>query len=138
MKDGKAVDPSLVHSTMFWPMGKKLYCHHLQANLPDGSVLHSIQYKAKGCTDQGIVDKARSYNEEDADEGMMALYQALSEGEDIEVILNPRCGKPRFEYDKTNRVSTHGKLFPRTIRSKAAQRRVASEKKTASVLVEEI
>ena len=140
-KDGKAVDPSYVHSTMFWPMGKKLYCHRLQANLPDGTVLHSIQYKAKECTEQGIVAKARSYNEEDADEGMMALYQDLSEGKDIEVVLNPRCGKPRFEYDKDHRVSTHGKFFTRTIRSRAAQLRVASEKKTAaasSVTVEEI
>ena len=80
------------------------------------------------------------HNEEDADEGMMALYQALSESKDIEVVLNPRCGKPRFEYDKDHRVSTHGKFFTRTIRSRAAQLRVASEKKTAasSVTVEEV
>ena len=140
-KDGKAVDPSYVHSTMFWPMGKKLYCHRLQANLPDGRVLHSIQYKAKGCTEQGLVAKARSYNEDDADEGMMALYQDLSEGKDIEVVLNPRCGKPRFEYDKDHRVSTHGKFFTRRIRSRAAQLRVAAEKKTtasSSATVEEV
>lgn len=139
-KDGKVVDPSYVHSTMFWPMGKKLYCHRLQANLPDGRVLHTIQYKAKGCTEQGLVAKARSYNEDDADEGMMALYQDLSEGKDIEVVLNPRCGKPRFEYDKDHRVSTHGKFFTRSIRSRAAQLRVASEQKneTASATVEEV
>ena len=85
------------------------------------------------------MDKARSFNEEDGDEGMMTLYQALSEGENIEVTLNPRCGKPRFEYDKDHRVSTHGKFFTRTIRSRAAQLRVAAEKKaTSSATVEEV
>ena len=124
-KDGKSVDASFVHSTQFWPMGKKLYCHRLRADLPDGSVLHSIQYKCKGCTEHGLVYKAREFGE--GDEGVMALYQALADGKEIEVPLNPPGFKPRFEYDKNNRVSTHGKIFYRTIRSPAAIQRMEAD-----------
>jgi hypothetical protein len=52
-------------------------------------------------------------------------------GETIEVPLNPP-GQTRFVYDKDNRVSTHGKIFYRNIRSKAAQARVAAEQKAAA------
>jgi hypothetical protein len=54
----------------------------------------------------------------------------LSMGEIIEVPLNPP-GQTRFVYDKDNRVSTHGKIFYRNIRSKAAQARVTAEQEAA-------
>ena len=57
----------------------------------------------------------------------MALYQALADGKEIEVPLNPPGFKPRFEYDKNNRVSTHGKIFYRTIRSPAAIQRMEAD-----------
>ena len=89
-------------------------------------MVHSIQFKAKGVTHEGLVYKAREYGE--GDEGVLGFYMNLSMGEDIEVPLNPP-GVTRFVYDKDNRVSTHAKIFTRNLRSMAAQSRVATERK---------
>ena len=128
LPNGKALDPERVYSTDFWPMGKKLYCHALEGETEEGEVVKSIQFKCKGCTHEGLVYKAREYGA--GDEGVLGLYMALSMGELIEVPLNPP-GTARFTYDKDNRVSTHGKVFVRTLRSKAAERRRKQEAKSA-------
>lgn len=118
--EGKSISPELVHSTHFFPMAKKLYLHCLVATMPDGKVHHSIQFKSKGCTQSGLVYKAREYGE--GDEGVIGLYRSLSLGHTIEVPLNPP-GKVRFVYDKNNRVTTdRDKIFYRNIKSEAAQR----------------
>ena len=128
LPNGKALDPERVYSTDFWPMGKKLYCHALEGETEEGEVVNSIQFKCKGCTHEGLIYKAREYGK--GDEGVMGLYMALSMAEEIEVPLNPP-GVARFVYDKDNRVSTHGKVFMRTLRSKAAQRIREREAKSA-------
>lgn len=118
--EGKSISPDLVHSTHFFPMAKKLYLHCLVATMPDGKVHRSIQFKSKGCTQSGLVYKAREYGE--GHEGMIGLYRALSQGHTIEVPLNPP-GEVRFVYDKDNRVTTdRDKIFYRNIKSEAAQR----------------
>jgi len=118
--EGKSISPDLVHSTHFFPMAKKLYLHCLVATMPDGKVHHSIQFKSKGCTQSGLVYKAREYGE--GDEGVVGLYRSLSLGHTIEVPLNPP-GNVRFVYDKDNRVTTdRDKIFYRNIKSEAAQR----------------
>ena len=60
----------------------------------------------------------------------MGLYMALSMGAEIEVPLNPP-GVARFVYDKDNFVCTNGKVFMRTLRSKAAQQRRERDAKSA-------
>ena len=125
LPNGKALDPERVYSTDFWPMGKKLYCHALEGETEEGDVIKSIQFKCKGCTHEGLVYKAREYGA--GDEGVMGLYMALSMGAEIEVPLNPP-GVARFVYDKDNYVSTNGKVFTRTLRSKAAQAHVEQER----------
>ncbi len=129
--DGKAVDPDLVYSTDFFPMGRKLYCHQLEAVLPDGRTVNTLQFKSKGCTREGLLYKAREYGA--GDDGVIGLYTALSSGESVECPLNPP-GKARFEYNKENQVTTHGKIFYRSIRSKAAEARVARERKAEEKL----
>ena len=125
MPDGKTLDAEKVYSTDFFPMGKKLYCHLLEADTDSGDVVRSIQFKCKGCTHEGLLYKAREYGL--GDEGVAGLFMNLSMGEDIEIPLNPP-GVARFVYDKDNRVSTHGKIFYRTLRSKSAQARVTLER----------
>jgi hypothetical protein len=127
LPNGKALDPERVYSTDFWPMGKKLYCHALEGETEDGEIVRDIQFKCKGATHEGLLYKAREYGE-GVNEGVLGLYMNLSMGEDIEVPLNPP-GKTRFVYDKNNRVSTHGKIFYRNLRSAAAQRRIKQERK---------
>ena len=127
LPNGKALDAERVYSTEFWPMGKKLYCHALEGETEDGETVHSIQFKCKGCTHEGLLYKAREYGPTE-EEGVLGLYMNLSMGKNIEVPLNPP-GATRFVYDKDNRVSTHGKIYYRTIRSKVAQARVATERK---------
>jgi len=133
LPNGKALDPERVYSTDFWPMGKKLYCHRLEGETEEGEMVHSIQFKAKGVTHEGLVYKAREYGE--GDEGVLGFYMNLSMGEDIEVPLNPP-GVTRFVYDKDNRVSTHAKIFTRNLRSNAAQTRVATERKEEKELAD--
>lgn len=120
--EGKSVSPELVHSTHFFPMAKKLYLHCLVATMPDGQAHHSIQFKSKGCTQVGLLYKSREYDE--GDEGVVGLFRALSQGETVEVPLNPP-GNVRFVYDKDNRVTTdRDKIFYRNIKSEAAQLRL--------------
>ena len=128
LPNGKALDPERVYSTDFWPMGKKLYCHALEGETEEGEVVNSIQFKCKGCTHEGLVYKAREYGA--GDEGVMGLYMALSMGAEIEVPLNPP-GVARFVYDKDNFVCTNGKVFMRTLRSKAAQQSRERDAKSA-------
>lgn len=117
--EGKSVSPELVHSTHFFPMAKKLYLHCLVATMADGKVHHSIQFKSKGCTQAGLLYKAREYGEGDA--GVINLYRALSLGQSITIPLNPP-GMVRFVYDKDNRVTTdRNKIYYRTIKSEVAQ-----------------
>jgi len=129
LPNGKSLDAERVYSTDFWPIGKKLYCHALEGETEEGELVKSKQFKCKGCTHEGLLYKSREYGDTE-DEGVFGLYMNLSMGETIEVPLNPP-GQTRFVYDKDNRVSTHGKIFYRNIRSKAAQARVAAEQKAA-------
>ena len=130
LPNGKTLDAERVYSTNFWPIGKKLYCHELEGETEEGETVKSIQFKCKGCTHEGLLYKAREYGPTE-NEGVFGLYMNLSMGESIEVPLNPP-GATRFVYDKDNRVSTHGKIFYRSIRSKAAQARVKAERKAAA------
>jgi len=129
LPNGKSLDAERVYSTDFWPIGKKLYCHALEGETEEGELVKSKQFKCKGCTHEGLLYKSREYGDTE-DEGVFGLYMNLSMGKTIEVPLNPP-GQTRFVYDKDNRVSTHGKIFYRNIRSKAAQARVAAEQKAA-------
>lgn len=118
---GKSLDPKTVWSTHFFPMAKKLYLHRLQARLSDGTLVSGIQFKCKGCTEEGILYKSKEFG--DGDEAMEELYRRLSRGEELSIPLNPP-GKTKFVYSKDNRVSTPEQIFYRTIKSPAAQARV--------------
>lgn len=117
---GRDVDPDLVHSVEFIPAGRKLYIHKLVA-LVDGEVRQSIQFKAKGCTVEGMWHAAAKFGQ--GDEGMMKLYRHLTTGAKIPITLNPIGKKVKFVYSKTNAVSTPDVRFVRNICSQAARDR---------------
>ena len=118
--NGQDVDPNLVTSIEFIPAGRKLYLHHLVATV-DGKTHHSLQFKAKGCTVEGMWDAASRI--EPGDAGMIELYRRLANGEKIKVTLNPVGKKVKFVYNKDNSVSTPDVRFVRQIRSQAAHKK---------------
>lgn len=117
--DGRDVDPELVTSIEFIPAGRKLYLHHLVATV-DGKTHHSLQFKAKGCTVEGMWDAAGRIAPGDA--GMIELYRRLTYGEKIKITLNPVGKKVKFVYSKDNSVSTPDVRFVREICSQAARK----------------
>ena len=116
--NGKEIDPSIVTSVEFIPAGRKLYLHHLIA-LVDNREYHSLQFKAKGCTVEGMWDAAARYGPGDA--GMIQLYRHLTYGDKIKITLNPVGKKVKFVYDRFNSVTTPDILFVREICSQAAR-----------------
>jgi hypothetical protein len=116
--EGKEVDPELVNSYEFYPAGRKLYLHRLEA-VVDGVRHTSLQYKAKGCTSQGM--KAAAAQLAEGDEGMVQLYQKLCEGKEMKILLNPPGQKVMFVYSKDNRCTTPMDPFYRLISSQAAK-----------------
>ena len=120
--DGKAVNPIHIWSSAFFPMSKKLYLHRIHTILPDGKTASSIQFKCKGCTTEGLTYEAAKLGA--GDEGFIALYRKLSQGEEIDIPLNPPGKATKFVYSKDNRVSTPTEVFYRKIKSPAAQLRV--------------
>lgn len=123
-REGVEVNSDLVHSIEFIPAGRKLYLHHLMAEV-DGKQLHALQFKAKGCTLDGLWYAAAEFGEGDL--GMIQLYRSLTEGKKVKIILNPPGKKVKFVYSRDNTVTTPDVLFIREICSAAARNRLGYE-----------
>jgi hypothetical protein len=129
-KNGVQYSAEHVYSTEFFLVAKKNYCHRLVYDPPEGPKLDSIQFKCKGCTQVGLLYKAREYGQ--GDEGVIELYRDVTNGVEVNIPLNPP-GSVRFVYSKENRVSTPDNIFYRVIKSPAAMERL-----TLASIVEEM
>lgn len=112
--DGKTYDNTDVWSSTFFAVGKKLYLHVLNKEMPDGTVLQTSQVKAKGITRAGL-DYVANENGGGLP-GFVKFYERLCDGEELRVPLNPVGKATKFTYDKDNEVSTNNELYFRTIK----------------------
>ena len=110
-------------------LGKKAYIDYLQGTMPDGSKSYCYHARLKGVNEIALLNKAAKNDGPTLEDRVFKVYQDLSEGKNIEFILNPD-DKPAFVFTSTGVHKKQPNTFKRNVSFTSGELDEVSEDET--------
>lgn len=95
-------------------LGKKAYIDYLEGTLPDDKKEYCIHARMKGINEISLYNKANEYDLEKIEDKVFKIYEDLSEGKQLEFILNPD-EKPSFVFTSEGVKKRESNKFKRNV-----------------------
>lgn len=95
-------------------LGKKAYIDYLEGTTPDGKKEYCIHARMKGINEISLYNKANELQGETISDKVFKVYEELSEGKQLEFILNPD-EKPSFIFTSEGVKKRESNKFKRNV-----------------------
>lgn len=103
---------SEIYATQSIFLGKKCYIDKLESTNKKGKTINGYHFRMKGVNTQAIKHCAKTLFKND----IFKVYKHLAKGKEQKFVLNPKGGRPSFEYISSGVTTRETGEFTRTIK----------------------